>query len=892
MTEITPLAGLRAADLPLVGGKAAGLGPLVDHGLPVPPGFCITTSAYHRAVRPVADQIRAAVSRATSGAGGWATAAQEVAALIVDLPMPEDLVVAIDAAYGELGSPSVAVRSSATAEDLAQASFAGLQETFLNVVGLEALLRAVRGCWASLWSEPAMTYRARHGIDPDEVGMAVVVQELVAAERAGVAFTADPVSGSRSHLVIEATWGLGEALVGGLVTPDRVVVARGSGTVLEYAEGSKHLRSVVGATGLDLVEADPAHSGRRAVDAALVAELRVLADRIESLCGGPTDIEWATDARGVWITQARPITVLPHDLGDAEWSREMLIERYPDPITPFTWSVVSSAFFDSLQTTHELMGGHLPEGETLVRAHDGRGYLNVTAFDRGMATLPLRPPVASSSNAAGQDAEDGAPEVHGGTAPEGPPRRTGAALAAGVRTLQVLLMAHREWERELPEYVAHMAADAQRPAPRTPIELMAAKRRHALAVVPLLNNHAKTLAATHISLELLGSVTRRWLGDEDGRLVVTLLSGLSGNRSVETNQALWQLARGVPPGGPLAAALRTRAVSPEAIAALEGGPELLAGLPGLLDRFGHRSPRYDLAHPTWRDEPAQVLELLGVLVNGTTVEPELAEARQREARMAAEASARARLALPQRLAFDWVLRLAQTYFRLRENQQFSLTLGVPALRSILHSLGTRFVERGWLSAAEDIYFLTETEVDALGDLLAETPGDAGGPGRHTGVGVLGDPAAVVARRRTDFARWQQHDPGMRLGRGADTARPDADALTGTAASAGTVTGPVRIVRGPADFGAVRPGEILVAPATTPAWTPLFGVAAGLVTEYGGLLSHSGVMAREYGIPAVLGVTGALGRLHDGQVVTIDGTRGRVTTDADAGTDAAGTAAAV
>lgn len=862
---IRPLAGLRWSDLPEVGGKAAGLGPLVDRGLPVPPGFVVTTAAYDVCVaRNLHEQIAAELAACSGGETTHAAAAERLGILIESLTLPTELAEQICRAYADLGSPPVAVRSSATAEDLADASFAGLQDTFLNVRGEDELIRAVRACWASLWSEPAMAYRATKGLDGGGVAMGVVVQELVPARRAGVAFSADPITGNRRHVVVEGTWGLGEALVSGQVTPDRVVLQADTGRVLERKDGTHHVRTVLADTGVDLVATASAQVNGPVIDPQLAQSLTRLTARVVEVCGGPTDLEWAEDDQRVWITQARPITALPADVGDAVWSRETLIERYPDPMTPFTWSVVSAAFFTSLQTTLETMGGRLPEGDDLVRQHQGRGYLNVTAFDQAMASLPMRPPVTDSSETSETTASAGRSR----------PPVTGAVLASVARMGQLLLTTHRAWERAVPPFKAAMnrsrSVEPVRPgedARARAARLLANKRKDGQAIRPLLDNHAATLAATDISLQLLTTVTRSWLGDVDGHLATRLLSGLSGNESVRTNQALWTLARQVADQEELSSSLRGGECTLETLAHLPGGSEFVRSLDHFLAEFGHRSPRYELQHPTWVDDPTQVLQLVALLLQAPTTEPLVAEAQQRERREQAERAARAQLSAPKRAVFAQVLRLAQTYFRLRENQQFFITMGVPSLRAVLNGLGLLMVDRGWLERAEDIYFLTEAEVEALGQAIVG--------GRTVPLHGPVDVAAVVGRRRRELDRWAATDPGLRLGGVSAPAAGSAD-LRGTAASAGTATGRVRVLHGPDDFASLAPGEILVAPATTPAWTPLFGIAAALITEYGGLLSHSGVMAREYGLPAAVGVTGALAALRTGQLVAVDGSTGTVT----------------
>ncbi len=893
MNSVRALADIGPDDLALVGGKGLGLGALLRAGAPVPDGFVVTTDAYRDTLRHngIPDTLTEV------GAPGGL---HELGARLAEATLPVDLAGAITAAYAALGADvPVAVRSSATAEDLDGASFAGQQETVLNVVGIDAVLDAVRRCWASLWSGPAVAYRRRAGIGSAELAMAVVVQQLVPADAAGVLFTADPLTGARDRLVVDATWGLGEALVGGPVTPDHLVIDKATGAVLEQRIADKDKMSVCRDQGITLT-AVPEHLRRApALQANEIAQLVELARLVEAAAGAPRDIEWACRGGRVLLTQARAITALPPDLLGMQWSRQMLIERYPDPLTPFTWSAVNSTFFASLSATVRALGGQLPADVPMIRLIHGRAYVNVTAFQAGMQSLPLRPPVVSSgppaeAPAAGTGAA-GAPEQ----APAGRPRFGPRTASAAVRLLRLLLGTADEWEGLLPGYSARTRDRAQKAWGTLSTEdLLAARAEQAADLSPLLDNHSRAIVAADLTLHLLGTITRRWLGDADGDLVLTLLSGLTGNLTVATNRVLWQLAQLDP-----------------------SGPDFGDGLRDFLAQYGHRSPRYEFAHPTWGEDPEQVVELVRLLAGSP--DPGIGEQARATAREAATRQARSSLRWPRRLVFSWALGLAQSYFRLRENQQFTIVLGVPTMRAMVLELGRRLTSAGALERPEDVFLLETDEVDTVARKVlgsAEAPVTATSATERTDPADLTDPTEVcrlVARRRAQLDAYRSFSAPVELAAqvpvrsdttATPTSRPTPTAKTaagpagdtpdtpdslvadtsqtgvpaseqvrrGIPASRGQARGTARIVRGPEDFARVRPGDILLAPATSPAWTPLFGVVAGLVTEFGGLLSHAGVVAREYGLPAVLGVTDLLAHVCDGDEVTLDGATGLVT----------------
>ena len=379
---------IRKDDIALAGGKGANLGELSHAGLHVPPGFVLTTRAYGAFVESndIGEEIvgRASAARAEDPAA-FEEVAEGIRALFSSGKVPEEMAHEIRAAYEEMSEDAatpVAVRSSATAEDLPGASFAGQQDTYLNVRGAETLLEAVKNCWASLWTARAMAYRAHEGIDPATVSLAVVVQRMVEAEAAGTLFTADPVSGQRDRTIINAAWGLGEAVVGGQVTPDTLVLAKGgSGRVISRKTADKEVMTAYSGSGVENRSVPEARRHQPVLDDEMAAELARYGARIEDHYGSPQDIEWARAGGEFFILQARPITNLPSlPLGDIRWEppvpgsawwRRQVVENLPEPLSPL---------FEEL---------YLREGLELsiddLMAYFGMDYLRVEDFiDRPM----------------------------------------------------------------------------------------------------------------------------------------------------------------------------------------------------------------------------------------------------------------------------------------------------------------------------------------------------------------------------------------------------------------------------------------------------------------------------------------------------------------------------
>ena len=337
-----------AAELSRVGGKGASLARLAAAGLPVPDGFYVTTTAYTQFV--AANHLDAEITAALAGTdisqpATLDAAAQRIRAAFEAGQMPDAIAAEIAAAYAALGSPAVAVRSSATAEDLPELSFAGQQETYLNVLGTAAVQAAVQRCWGSLWTPRAIAYRLQHGIDQHTVSLAAVVQRLVPAEAAGILFTADPVSGQRDRVLISASWGLGEAVVGGLVTPDSLTVEKASGHMLKRQTADKQVMTVCTASSTEEQPVPEALRQAPVLDDASAAHLTALGVQIEQLYGLPVDIEWAIDGGRFSILQARPITALPTDEAAAPlnwpkpprgfmYGRVSFAEQIPNPVSP------------------------------------------------------------------------------------------------------------------------------------------------------------------------------------------------------------------------------------------------------------------------------------------------------------------------------------------------------------------------------------------------------------------------------------------------------------------------------------------------------------------------------------------------------------------------------
>jgi phosphohistidine swiveling domain-containing protein len=855
MTLSDPSAGLA-----LVGGKGASLARLAAAGLPVPSGFHITTAAYRRFVAKhgLQEQILAAISTAAPDQPAiLEEASSQIGQLFAQSTMPEDIAEAIRRAYDDLGAYAglggnvpVAVRSSATAEDLPEMSFAGQQETYLNIRGAEAVLEAVKECWASLWTARAIGYRARHHIAPQDVSLAVVVQILVPADAAGILFTADPVSGQRDRVMISASWGLGEAAVGGLVTPDSLTVEKTSGRVLNRQTADKQVMTVRAA---NTTEEQPVPESLRqapVLDDAAAAQLTALGVQIEQLYGGPMDIEWAWVGGQFSILQARPITALPPiEAAPLTWpkpprgvmyGRTSFAEQIPNPVSPL-FATLGLRMADI--PTQELM-------KRFTKAKVNYAYVPINGYVFMVAGLSFPELVAYIR----MTAQITPMVLHG-------QKHCRAARQEFVQVIQ-------EWE-------------AKDIAALPPSELLLGAGTVFQAAVRLYTHvQAGTVPLSTGSEACFTQFYNRLVRRKGDPPATTFLFG-SETVALRAEKALFDLASWCRERPALAGYLRQTPASqvarslsqpePPADLSLEDWAAWQAQFQAYLAQHGQMTYDLDFANPVPAEEPTALLETVRMYLLGSGSDPYARHQAALERREQATAAILGRLHWPLKGWFQGLLRWAQNNAPGREDSLADLGLGHPLIRRYLNELGQRLAAGGAIPDAESIYWLEEAEVQDLIEAL-----EAGRP--------LPDLSDRIPPRRAERRRYLKITPPAVLPEKSrwsilvpwHRTHDDPSVLHGIGTSAGQVTAQACVLFGPEDFSRMRPGDALVAVSTTPAWTPLFAMASAVVTDIGGPLSHSSIVAREYGIPAVMAAGNATRRIQNGQMITVDGSAGTVT----------------
>ena len=838
-----------ATDLSRVGGKGLNLGKLTRAGFLVPQGFCVTTDAYLFSVQGLSKQN---------------------ANNIKELVLAPELVAEVRAAYEKLQTARVAVRSSATAEDLAEASFAGQQDTFLNVTPDE-LLEALKACWASLWSERAIAYRETQGITNEGLAMAVVIQEMCEADVSGVLFTVSPFSADVS--IVESNWGLGESVVSGAITPDSFQVSRETGEVLEKTVATK--REMVTAAGVR--EVSVAHQDIPSLTEAQLKELTQLGLRVERYYGQPMDIEWALADGQFVLLQARYITTPSNATAPSErthqppevdeesvenlrqgeihllkiyadahgtvWCHHNLAEVLPAPL-PMTWSVIKKF----MSGTGGLGKAYRSLGFYPSKRVDSEGILDLVC---GRIYVNLN-----------REAElhfDGFPFAHDFNALKQDPQKAMYAEAATDITrstasfwfklpVHVIRMSRAEmrlrqcrsdFDQVLTARVFHAfqsEVEAERDISYADLSDVELVGKFQTWCTKTLDDFApQVLTATLLagfSLQRLEATLQKCVDETAAKSIASrLISGLSGNLTVETNEKLQQVATGD------------------------------LALTDFLKDYGHRAvDEFELAQRRWREDTTyleQIVESLRHKNAGTSFPQDNGAKQQMEQRELAEAELAELLKNKSglRKQIESELDFTRRYMPFRETAKFYLMLGYEQIRRALLELDYRYALNG------GIFYLAPDELQQL------ISGKAFG-------------AVIATRKKERELLLQIEVPDVIFSDsleqiGAPIATAAAETYSGVGVSAGVATGKARVLLTPAD---VRPSDqdyILVCPSTDPAWTPLFLHAAGLVMERGGILSHGAVVAREYGVPAVANIPNATRFIADGQMLQIDGNAGTV-----------------
>ncbi|MFL5243916.1 MAG: PEP/pyruvate-binding domain-containing protein [Gemmataceae bacterium] len=819
MTDLLSLDQITKDSCPTVGGKGLSLGHMAQAGLPVPPGFCITSAAYRRLKGQ-------------------------------SLHSDRSLTQQIFDAYKLLGEGPVAVRSSATAEDGSITSFAGQQETILGVTGEQALLDAINRCWASFDSERALAYRRHQQVSEDGLAMAVVVQRLVPAEVAGVLFTRDPLDSSGKRLLVEASWGLGESVVSGRVTPDRYFVDRESGAVLQKHISTKSTEWAVQGN----VPVAAEKQNQPCLSDGQLGELAALGARIETFYGDARDVEWAWAKGQFWLLQARPITTggaaereqvrqeeiaLLQAKSEPEgtvWSRYNLSEILPQP-TPMTWAIVrrfmsGKGGFGMMYRDLGFEPDPALDEEGIYDLVCGRPYCNLSREPRMQSGLLPFEHRFTDLKATPTKALYPTPTAN--------PAKAGwrfwlllpwilfrEARAAGKRGQLLRTFSGTFRQRILPVYLAAVREAAAAALDSLPGQelLQCLESSIQLTLIDFARDSLKPTALAGIAQGQLERKLAHLMGPDKAKAAVgELIMGVRPDPDADLPSAVQQLASGT------------------------------LNRETFMDRFGHRgSQEMELAQPRWAED--QTILDRHVDSDGLCLSKQPAN-KQEIGQSWESIDKEGRLSPAQRADLEKEVCTLHTYLGLRETAKHYLLLGYAQIRRVLVEMDRRYRLNG------GIFYLNPEELRQL---------------------VAGEDlsALITQRRRGRILALSLEVPQVLFSDDLEAiGRPitiaGADTLQGVPLSAGVAEAPALVLKEPNASAIPAEPYILVCPSTDPAWVPLFVHARGLVMETGGILSHGAIVAREFGLPAVAGIPDVQRRIRPGQRVRVDGASGIVT----------------
>ena len=897
MTDIVDLADPAACARELTGGKGANLARMAQAGFPVPRAFVVTTEAYG-AVFGAGFEARAADLLGAIDFGDAASVeagARRIRELVAATPVPTAIADAIAAACAGLGADHhVAVRSSGTAEDLAEASFAGQHDTYLDIRGVAAVLDAVRRCWASLWTARAVAYRhANHVGESTKVRLAVVVQEMVDAEAAGVLFTANPLTRATDEVVINAAWGLGEGVVSGRLTPDQIRVHKRTRSLLAAVTGSKEVRFVRDpATGQGTVEQATAAEERShlCLTPPQVDELVRLGLEVERHYGGmPQDVEWAYAGGRFHLLQARDVTgvefawdeevdawqTLP-DEPEVIWTRGFADEYWTGAITPLFYSVRAREHTASYYRSARLWGIPALARTRIFRYREAEAYLSTQS--QALQIERLLPKMFRNGPALAYLPPSMRARVAAAPFPVLGWLRMYARIAILDRRHGV-----RGWIETTRQYMAQRVEEAEgldddgleRLSDADLERYVDARMEFMAGLLEVMWSGFQLHGAS--ALYLLGAVLARWYDGDNAMVYADLITGLPQRTlTMEENLALWDLAALIRRDEALLGLFRTSDAREffQRLGEHPAGGAAVALYRRLVEEHGHRGHAdRDFYYPRRAEDPAIDYRSLKALLGGGGERPDIMEARLAAQREAAVADVVGRLrrgpfgalrvALFRRL-HAYVL----DFLVVRDDERHYLDRLTLSKKRAFLELGRRLRERGVLARDDDFHFLTREELfEALEGRSAER--------------LM---SAKIAGRRRHFDRFLSK-AGMPplyvrgnevfVDAGDCTAAPrPGEALCGMPTSRGSVSGRARIVLELGGIGTLERGDILITNSTDPGWTPVFSLIGGLVLETGGMLSHGACLSREYNLPAVT-LADAAKLIRDGAWVTLDGDTGEV-----------------
>jgi len=901
---IISLHKIKESDLPQVGCKALSLARMKKIGLTVPPGFCLTAMAFreHMEANELVGKVESALDKLNSASSEERKSILlEIRQAIINAPLAVNLRNEIENHYQALAANRVAVRSSATAEDLSGHSFAGQYETYLGIADLTGCIKAIKKCWASLWMQRAYDYRQNNGFDHRVVNMAVIVQPMIACKQSGVMFTVNPVSNDRNEILINSSWGLGEAIVSGQVAGDAYIVNKTSKDIKIERIADKDLEIVQLPKEIKHVQVAGDKRMQQCLSQEKIRKLASIGLKLEKHFKCPQDIEWGIVDDDIYIFQTREITTLyknkdalnnaikeiktKTDNPKTVWCDVLLSEMIPSP-KPLTWEVLKYGLSreGAFGIYEKEVGLGKVASEGLLVLISGKPYYDLCKLGKMFSFygLPIRLFDYEKIKKNPSQAITFQPQLDYGKYGKNLilfilkyiallPYSIYKTLGLAYRLDNLVSDLNIKYTREvLPGYLKYIEELNNRELKQL------SEKELVVEIERLIKNWACVTTRDHILSEICLEVPRTLLNYLVGEQQTSiLLSGIEGDKLLETNFQLWALAR---QASPEVADIILNDKPGQIVSTLlksESGQGYLAQVRQFLKTYGHRtSDEYELSTPRWSEEPAKVFEMIRHYLKSKEADPIDHFEKQKitrtelEQKIIEDYSIGIHKLIPvAKKLFIFALKFSQLYSVLRETTKFYHLMEYAQLRRFLVELGMRFShkEKSGIKDKDDIFFLLPKELP----LIVQNELN------YVQVRQL------VSKRKHDYQMNLSiqlppvifYDSLDKLGEHVEITA--SDVLKGTPVSGGRVEGKVRIILDPSEFGKFQEGEILVAHRTDVGWTPLFFTAKALVMDIGNVLSHGAIIAREYGLPTVVNVKDASTILKDGQKIVVDGEEGKV-----------------
>lgn len=855
-------------ELSLVGGKGANLGEMLQAGLPVPEGFVLLTTAYRQFV--TANELDQTMQVLLSDLDGndfesIEPVCTKIQELFLDGEIPEEIRNEIKTAYKQIGRGGVAVRSSATAEDLPGTSFAGQYDTYLNVSGEEQLLRTIKQCWASLWNSRALSYRLKYRIGNDQIGQGVVVQKMINSSKSGVLFTADPVSGRRDQMLLNSSWGLGEAIVHGDVTPDQWILDRKKSAIVQQAIANKEVMTVRTDEGIEISPVPRDKQKQPTLSTGEVLELLKLGERLVEYFGSPQDIEWAFADNNFYLVQTRLITSLFPLPKPQEADQELRIylnmglysQALHEPLTPMGEEV----FFGMFKSFAKLVNreyAHQPV--RWCKTAGGRVFVDLTELLRNPR---IRKKL--ENNPAEKDPQSIKALLWVAE------QNKGELQTTGVSPIYAMLKIITKLN---PWVIKFLFTSLYKVIYGSIYPQKAVSRavQHGEAQIVRLTQDVKRRQATADKLQYLEEEATKLIFVGMFEVVFFVAASTTyihkAKRIIEKHglaaPELAKVEKSIPNNVTTEMGMRLLGIAKKMDENGENPSANHREIQRFLEDYGHRSSNeIDIGIPRWREDPKYIIDLVQAYMDGKDYDEKINRFYQgrkgaEQAILSISSKLRERGAKRDARRVEALLRNYRKMFGVRELPKYYLTKAFDVLREMLQDVGHNLQQQGKLADSMDIFFVRFQELKNFSDLKQ-----------------------IVEQNKAEYRReLERHSvPRVMTSTGETVYSLLEDesehVYRGVPVSPGVCEGRVRVLSRPEEGKGLQKGEILVTKGTNPAWTPLFLRIGGLIMETGGPISHGSVVAREYGVPAVAGVSAAVDRLTDGQRVRLNGETGTV-----------------